>query len=388
MLVTYTAPNRAWHYRYATVLARAGILRRFVTGASRFGPRAALPELGGRLLRADHLQNIYLASLRFRWPSVVSEELTYLSKRWLDRCSTRDALASDAFLFYSGTGLGTLQAMKSARTVGIVEAVNTHVLVQERILREEHDRLGLPLKGFHRREVARRAREFELADGVICPSTFSRQSFLDQGMDPGRVRMVPFGIEVFPPREPSPTDRPEGIFRVLFVGQINVRKGLRYLFEAFKNFKHPKKELWIVGAKTEQTGIEDVAPPEETKFLGVLRGEDLDRAYRSCHVLVLPTIEEGLALVIGEALSRGLPVIATVNSGAADLFTDGSTGFLVPIRSPQAITEKLQLLADNRDKLEALSSRAMSPDPGLRTWEMTGRNLVETLNDFVRMPKL
>jgi glycosyltransferase involved in cell wall biosynthesis len=278
-----------------------------------------------------------------------------------------------------------LKVLKETKTVGVVEAVNSHVLVQERILREEHERLRLPLTGFHRREVARRVREYEMADGIICPSTFARRSFLEQGIEPGRVRTVPFGVEIVPVREP--VDRPADTFRVLFVGQINIRKGLRYLFEAFKKFQHPKKELWIVGPKTGQTGIEDVSPPPETKFLGVLKGGELARAYQSCHVMVLPTIEEGLALVIGEALSHGLPVIATENSGAADLFSDGSVGFHVPIRSPESITEKLQFWADNRDRLEEMSSRAGSPGQGLRTWEMTGQNLVETLRDFVEVPK-
>jgi glycosyltransferase involved in cell wall biosynthesis len=323
--------------------------------------------------------------MRLRFPSVVSEELTYLSKRWMDFHSTKDARHSDAFLFYSGAGLHTLKALKPTRTVGVLEAVNSHILVQERILSEEHERLGLPLKGFHRREVARRVRECEMADGIICPSTFARQSFLDEGIEPARVRTVPFGVEFAPAGEP--VERPPGTFRVLFVGQINIRKGLRYLFEAFKKFQHPKKELWIVGPRTEQTGIEDVTPPPGTKFLGVLKGGDLSRAYRSCDVFVLPTIEEGLALVIGEALSHGLPVIATENSGAADLFSDGSTGFHVPIRSPEAIAGKLQFLADNRDILEKMSRWTETSGQGLRTWEMTGQSLVETLRDFVEMPK-
>ena len=386
MLVTYVAPNGSWHYTYARALAQAGHLRRFVCGFSRFSPRAPLPELGDKLLRVDQVQNFYLASLRLGLPAAISEELTYRSKIWLDLCSTKDALRSDVFLFYSGAGLHTLGALKSSRVLGIVEAVNSHVLVQEQILREEHERLRLPLRGFPPREVARRVREYEQADGIICPSTFARQSFIDQGMEPGRVRTVPFGVAVVSPREPA--QRPRDTFRVLFVGQINIRKGLRYLLEAFKNFKHPKKELWIVGPRTGQSGIDDVTLPEETKFLGVLKGEELDRVYRSCHVFVLPTIEEGLALVIGEALAQGLPVIATVNSGAADLFRDGSSGFLVPIRSPEAIAARLQELADSPELLEKLSAETERRDKGRRSWEITCQKLIETLHDFTRMPKL
>lgn len=385
MLVTYTALTRGHHYIYARALARARCLRRFVSGFSRFSPRAPLPEIGDKMLRADHLQNIYLAAVRLRFPSSVSEELIFRSKCWLDLLSKKDALRSDLFLFYSGTGLSTLRAMKSTPVVGVVEAVNSHVLVQQQILREEHERLRLPLQGFHPGDMERRVREYDLADAIICPSTFSAQSFIDQGFPADRVRVVPFGVEAG--SSGAPLEKPRDSFRVLFVGQINIRKGLRYLFEAFNQFRHPKKELWVVGPKAEPTGIDDIAPPDGAKFLGVLKGDDLSHAYRSCHVLVLPTLEEGMALVLGEALSHGLPVIATVNSGGTDLFEDGSTGFLVPIRSPQAITEKLQLLADEPSRVEALSVRAAAHDNGLRTWENTTQKLVQTLGDFAQQPR-
>ena len=70
------------------------------------------------------------------------------------------------------------------------------------------------------------------------------------------------------------------------------------------------KELWIVGPKTEQTGIEDITSPEGTRFLGVLKGEELAQVYRDCHVFVLPTLEEGLALVMGVTTlcKTGVPI--------------------------------------------------------------------------------
>ncbi len=92
--------------------------------------------------------------------------------------------------------------------------------------------------------------------------------------------------------------------------------------------------------------------------------------------------------MIGEALSHGLPVIATVNSGAADLLREGETGFIVPIRSPEAITGKLQLLADDPAMLEKFSATADSRDNGTRSWENTGQNLVNALESFTQMPKL
>ena len=88
-----------------------------------------------------------------------------------------------------------------------------------------------------------------------------------------------------------------------------------------------------------------MAIPEGSRFAGVLKGGELARAYAQASVLVLPTLEEGLALVLGEALSHGTPVIATINSGGSDLFMDGVEGFLTPIRDPQALSERMQRLA-------------------------------------------
>ena len=84
--VTYNSPNRSHHYRYASALARAGMpprLRQRLLPAQSRAP--LLP--GVPVVRADHVQNLYLAALRFRAPARVSETLAYVSKLWLDRRS-------------------------------------------------------------------------------------------------------------------------------------------------------------------------------------------------------------------------------------------------------------------------------------------------------------
>lgn len=382
MLVTYAAPNRAHHYSYAAALAGAGCLHRFVCGFPRFSPRARLPEVGDKLLRVDHLQNFYIASMKLRLPSPLSDELAHLSKIWIDHCSEKPARASDVFLFYGGCGLRTTTRLRSTKTLCVVEEVTSHVLAQERIMREEHRLLGLPFRPFHPREVARRVGEYERADAIICASRFSKASFIGEGIPGERIFIVPYGMP--PPRTSDWQSRNQKTFRVLYVGQISVRKGLRYLFEAFQRLRHPDKELWIVGPEAKQTGIEGVTPPEQTRFLGTLKGDALAQAYQNSSVLVLPSVEDGFGLVIGEALSFGLPVVTTVNSGGADLFQDGREGFTVPIRSPGAIAEKLQLLADDPSRYEHMSVAAHTCAKNLGGWETSGRILVETLTSIAK----
>ena len=385
MLVTYTAPNRAHHYPYARALAEAGCLRAFVSGFSRFSPRGALPEIGDKLIRADHLQNIYLACLKLRMPAPVTDELAYWSKRWLDRMCEAPARDSDVFLFYNGAGLRTSSRLRGSGVARVVEAVNSHVLVQERILREEYRRIGLPFRRFHPREVARRVREYETADAILCPSDFVRQTFEDEGIPAARIFTVPYGMSL--PTAPPPTQPSDGTFRVLYVGQISVRKGLRYLFEAFAQLRHPKKELWIVGPMTRETGIHDKAPPAGTRFLGVLKGDALAQAYQSATVFVLPTVEDGLGLVLGEAMSFGLPLIATAHSGGENLFEEGKEGFIVPIRAPGAIAEKLQQLADDPALLSRMSAAAAARAKRLGGWETAGKMLVVALAAISKMPR-
>jgi glycosyltransferase involved in cell wall biosynthesis len=96
---------------------------------------------------------------------------------------------------------------------------------------------------------------------------------------------------------------------------------------------------------------------------------------RSCDVFVLPSIVEGRALVMQEAMSQGLPLIITPNTGGSDLIDEGRTGFLVPIRSPEAIATKLDWLADHREALPEMSLAARSRSQ-LYSWEHYAQTIV------------
>ncbi|MCY1462125.1 D-inositol 3-phosphate glycosyltransferase [compost metagenome] len=79
---------------------------------------------------------------------------------------------------------------------------------------------------------------------------------------------------------------------------------------------------------------------------------------KSCDVFCLPSIVEGRALVIQEAMSQGLPIIITANTGAEDLVISEETGFLVPIRNPEAIAEKINWFLKHRDKIFQMGKNA------------------------------
>jgi glycosyltransferase involved in cell wall biosynthesis len=377
MRVTYTAPNRAHHFPYALALHQAGVLHAFVSGVSRFSPRGRLDSIGDKFIRADELQNLFLFAQRLHLPNFISDELAYQAKVHLDHRSKALARESDIFLFYSGAGLATMRSVGKGSVTRVVEAVNSHVRYQENLLRQEHAIAGIPFRGFHRREVARRIAEYEEADRILCPSDFVAESFVSEGIRRECIDIVPYGFSL-EPHKADDSVRGEQ-FRVLYVGQISVRKGLRYLVDAFDKLRHPHKQLLIVGPMARPSGLEGISLPSNVRFAGVLKGEALRAAYRSADAFVLPTIEEGLALVMGEALSNGLPVIATQNSGATNLFTHGREGFIVPIRNSEAITIALQELADDASLRMRMSAAALDRAEKLGGWRDSGKLLVDTL---------
>lgn len=171
-------------------------------------------------------------------------------------------------------------------------------------------------------------------------------------------------------------------FRVLYVGSISVRKGVRYLIEAFNKLQHPRKELIIVGPMNKPSGLEGMRYGSNVVFRGVLKGEALEQAYQDADVFCLPSLEEGLALVLGEALSFGLPIITTTNSGASDIITDGKEGYILPIKDSDAIANQLQQLADNTLLLQEMEEMAKKKAQKLNGWDKTGQNLVNTLKQI------
>ena len=106
------------------------------------------------------------------------------------------------------------------------------------------------------------------------------------------------------------------------------------------------------------------------------------RLMHSCDIFVLPSIVEGRALAQQEAMACGLPLIATRNAGADDLIGDGVTGFLVPIRSPEAIAEKINWCAANRSLISGMGIAAKQR-AGELSWRAYGETIVSAIRELI-----
>jgi len=204
-------------------------------------------------------------------------------------------------------------------------------------------------------KLERKTREINLADIVICPSRFVYDSLPENIRASKKCVVAKFGSPASPLRLPAP--RTGGKLRLLFAGAMTQRKGLADVFSAMKLLDRPDVELVVMGKALlpmsfyrEQYSAFIHEPP--CPHAAVMQ------LMQTCDVLVLPSLVEGRALVQQEALACGLPLIVTSNAGGEDLVEEGGAGFLVPVRSPEKIAEKIAWFADHRDQLRGMQDSA------------------------------
>lgn len=224
-------------------------------------------------------------------------------------------------------------------------------------------------------KCARKDEELELADTVMVASSFTRSTLEAY---PGRAKnavVIPYGTPTLNAEPRDITDRNQPL-RVLFVGSLSQRKGISYLFDAVGQLGGSVK-LTIIGRKVGHSALLD-QQCEAHRWIPSLAHDEILREMRNHDVFVFPSLFEGFGLVIGEALSQGLPVITTPHTGGPDILRDGEDSFIVPIRDADAIAARLTDLHEDRERLKRMSDAALAQAQTL-TWAGYQRRIVEAV---------
>jgi len=198
---------------------------------------------------------------------------------------------------------------------------------------------------------------------------------LANGIPEEKCFLSPSGVDtsLFVPRKTVP-QKP----RFISVGMILLRKGHQYLFRAFEQVKRaiPDAELICVGNYRPDFRLE--RPRWEGTFTHYshLPHQELARLLGECTAFVLPSLEEGFARVIPEAMASGLPIVATYESGATTLVDDGVEGFIVRSRDPKHIAETMIRLATDRELNRRMGEAAYKKGAVRNTWQDYGDRLL------------
>jgi glycosyltransferase involved in cell wall biosynthesis len=295
---------------------------------------------------------------------------------------------------YFDTSLHTFRAAKRLGLRTIYELPTPYWRTVAEICDVERLRLpawanSLPSSESLATSAAQRDEEIQLADLVIVPSPFVRDSLSLAPPFQAPVIVLPYGCPEAPsPTLPSPDSSiPSSTFnvhrsafnvpsqiiasrspishlpsspakpplRLLFAGTLSQSKGLADLLEAIIPFG-TQVQLTLAGSSSSPSPISHL--PSSIRQLGQLPHSELLKQMREHDLFVLPTLYEGLSLALLESLSQGLPVLTTYHSGLDGLINEGKEGFLVPIQSPHAIRNCIEKIISDPSQLAGMASAA------------------------------
>lgn len=388
--------------------AEAGLLAEFHTSIATFegsvlGRLSRLPSLA-ELKRRGYVnslrpftrthpwrESVRLASLRLGWSGVVEREQGWASiervYNGIDKCASHAVkrLKPGGVYSYEDGALETFRAAGSIGAKCLYDLPIGYWRTARRILQEEAERRpewAATLDGLKdsAAKLNRKDEELRLADHILVASTFTKQTLQECPFSLAPVSVVPYGADdasIAQPRNDARSGR--GPLKALFVGGLSQRKGIADLFEAV-TLAGANAELTVIGRKPSVfcAPLEDAL--HKHRWIESLPREKILAEMRHHDVFVFPSLFEGFGLVVTEALSQGLPVITTPHTCGPDVLTEGVDGFVVPIRNPQAIAEKLDLLHRDRERLHSMSEAARKK-AGSLTWESYRRGVVSVVRD-------
>jgi glycosyltransferase involved in cell wall biosynthesis len=384
MRINIAVHGRFYDFHLAAALLRQGHDVQLLTN---YPPRAVAPWFSPQHTRGFVMHGLLTRAVgkiaRGEAPSLIEAALKHMFGRWAARHNATEM--PDIVHCWSGIAEESLRACRK-QTVCTVARGSAHIREQFTLLAAEERRVGRKLEKPSSWIIAREEREYALARRVIVASQFARDTFIKQGQPAEQVAVVqlPASEPAFAARAPDVEARIERLrsgapLRVLYTGLISYRKGMHDMLEV----------LQALGARMEFRMVGTVLPEcrdfvQQAARHAVIEPavpeRELEDVYAWGDIFVLPTIEDGFAVVLTQAQAAGLPILTTTNCGGPDIIASGGQGWVAAIRSPQAIIEQLEWCDDNREAVAAMVEQLhMNPAP--RTWDDVARDFIKAATE-------
>ncbi|HYL95598.1 MAG TPA: glycosyltransferase, partial [Terriglobales bacterium] len=346
-------------------LAQAGMLCRLL----RFGPELQVleqDETGDlKLVKSSSLYKLSNQTLWTAWgllPSRGRPQLPMVATTWLaGRLAAKWVIPGGIFHGLPGLSLPSLRSARANGSRTLIENATLHPRHWQREVLHDCAQFGVSPAAcsaiLPETLIRRMEREYALCDSIIVPSTTARRSFEEFGLaDKAQVVCPGVDHEFFsPPADPviSP------VFRACFVGRIELSKGITYLLQAWNLLALPMAELVLAGPiqRDIKPLLKQYAGSNVT-LTGPLSPREVVEQYHAANVFIHASPNEGLGLVLLEAMACGLPVIATDRSGAEDCVTHGKDGLVIPARSVNQLAEGIWWCFRHRQELPAMGKAA------------------------------
>ncbi len=353
MKISLAATNPCHVFPLAVELARTGALGTYYSGypAWKLGDDARGLRVRAHSLRTNIVYGLLKYAPEMLRPS--SRRLFLWQDAGFDRWTGAHLEPCD---FIHGLPGQCLHTFRSARRLGIRTVLNHAtgpVRTWVRIMEPEYARVGLKLEEvcpYDADYFAREDEEYALADFHCAASAVVREQLAALGIPRERIWLVPYGADarIF---HPSNRESPPG-FRIVFAGQVGLRKGLKTLLDALTLAAREEWRVDFYGAVLGEArhDLDAYQGKAQLTFHGAVSQTALAQAFQAGSVLVLPSLEEGFGLVVPQALNCGLPVIVSDAVGGRDCIRHRENGSVFPARDAAALAAELGWWAGRRQR--------------------------------------
>lgn len=270
----------------------------------------------------------------------------------------------DVVHVWSGVAEEILKSTNGNARLKLVMRGSAHIQTQNRILEEEEKRTRRSIDRPSSWMIAREEREYQLADRIVVLSTFAYESFVTEGVNRAKLSLLPLGArtEAFRPSPDIIAARCRRILlgeplRVLYVGALSFRKGLWDMAEILRRLGKENFQFRFVGPSTAEVSRLRKELRPHAEFVSKQPHQRLPDWYASSDLFVFPTLEDGFAVVLAQANAAALPIVTTTNCCGPDLIKEGKTGWVLPIRDPEAFVERLRWCDSHRTELAEMVRR-------------------------------
>jgi glycosyltransferase involved in cell wall biosynthesis len=285
---------------------------------------------------------------------------------------------------------GALETLRTAARLGIptvLERPNAHTGFAMDVVQQECDRLGIVLPPDHEhaynsRKLHKEEEEYRLATRLLCPSDFVLETFLEKGYPKAQLARHIYGYDqrvYFPNNEPR--HAPSGGLTMIFVGVCAVRKGVHYALEAWLKSPACKYGTFLIAGEflpDYQEKLAVMLSHPSVKILG--HRNDVPQLMRNSDILVLPTLEEGSALVTAEARASGCVLLVSEAAGAVCRHMEDA--LVHRVGDVPTLAQHITALHEDRALLERLRAASVAGISEI-TWDAAGERLLDVYREAI-----
>ncbi len=393
-------------YQVAAAFANAGLLQRLVTDlywpgdsnwasmllhptVQRVFARRNHPAVPSRLVRQTPVSGLtsFLLEKIHGLPFELRRKAIRSTDAKLGRVAGKLAAETNAWLLsYSYYGY---DAFRSYGKPGTLFQLHPHPLSVRRILEREladHPDCAVALRkeweiSLPQEDFERLVAETRMAEQFLVASSFTRQTLIENGAAPQSISVIPYGVDLQRFAAPEKPREISGLLRLLFVGTITQRKGIKSLLDALHLLQGAPVELTVCGRVVDDLAIFKTFE-KQVRVLSSVGFPELLAAYRIADLFVFPSVAEGFGHVLLEALASGLPVLSTTHTAAPDLIEEGREGFVIPPGRPDLIASRIEWAIQNRLQLRDMQAAARMRAEQF-TWERFRQGVVAAVHGFL-----